>query len=97
MSTTTVTSGFFVLRVSFFPPQTIKNKELSSGYTTIEKPYPVKSLKMRDRFILTADVDRAEIYPEVEFELSFQVVVGQSPLASVTKHQGPLYTPSFFN
>lgn len=56
---------------SFFPPQTIKNKELSSGYKIIQKPYPEKSLKMCERFILTADMERAEIYPEVWFELAF--------------------------
>ncbi|XP_075960070.1 NACHT, LRR and PYD domains-containing protein 1 homolog [Anarhichas minor] len=61
--------AFLTLHVFLIPrdpalQQTIKNKELSSGYKMIEKPYPVNSLKMRDRFILTADMDTAEIYPE---------------------------------
>ncbi|XP_049898906.1 NACHT, LRR and PYD domains-containing protein 1 homolog isoform X3 [Epinephelus moara] len=42
----------------------IQNKELSSGCRVIQKPYPVKSLKMRDYFILTVDMDTAEIYPK---------------------------------
>lgn len=42
----------------------IQNKELSSGYKMIQKPYPAKSLKMRDYFTLTADKDTAVIYPE---------------------------------
>ncbi|XP_049432360.1 uncharacterized protein LOC125888799 isoform X2 [Epinephelus fuscoguttatus] len=42
----------------------IQNKESSSGYEMIQKPYPAKSLKMRDCFTLTADKDTAEIYPE---------------------------------
>lgn len=49
----------------------MKNKALSMGYKMIQKPYPEKSLKMRERFILTADKDGAEIYPEVRFELFF--------------------------
>ncbi|XP_068571553.1 NACHT, LRR and PYD domains-containing protein 1 homolog [Cebidichthys violaceus] len=61
--------AFLTLHVYLIPrdpalQQTIKNKELSSGCKMIEKPYPEKSLKMRDRFILTADMDTAEIYPE---------------------------------
>ncbi len=44
-------------------------RELSYGYKAIRKPHPEKSLKIRDRFILTADLDGAEISPEVRFEL----------------------------
>ncbi|KAK9517965.1 hypothetical protein VZT92_023295 [Zoarces viviparus] len=60
--------AFLTLHVYLIPrdpalQQTIKNKELSSGYKMIEKPYP-ESLKMRDRFILTADMDTAVIYPK---------------------------------
>ncbi|XP_044060961.1 NACHT, LRR and PYD domains-containing protein 1 homolog isoform X2 [Siniperca chuatsi] len=59
--------AFLTLHVFLIPrdpalQQTIK--ELSSGYKMIEKPYPVKSLKMRNHFILTADKDSAEISPE---------------------------------
>lgn len=61
--------AFLTLHVYLIPrdpalQETIKNKELSRGYKMIEKPYPEKSLKIRDRFILTADKDGAEIYPE---------------------------------
>ncbi|XP_074504542.1 uncharacterized protein LOC141775267 isoform X3 [Sebastes fasciatus] len=61
--------AFLTLHVYLIPrdpalQQTIKKKESSSGYKIIQKPYPEKSLKMRDRFILTADLDSAEIYPE---------------------------------
>ncbi|XP_039668560.1 NACHT, LRR and PYD domains-containing protein 1b allele 2-like isoform X1 [Perca fluviatilis] len=61
--------AFLTLHVYLIPrdpglQQTIKNKELSSGYKIIQKPYPEKSLKMRERYILTADMDHAEIYPE---------------------------------
>lgn len=61
--------AFLTLHVYLIPrdpalQETIKNKELSNGYKMIQKSYPAKSLKMRDRFILTADTDSAEIYPE---------------------------------
>ncbi|XP_050928185.1 NACHT, LRR and PYD domains-containing protein 1b allele 5 isoform X2 [Lates calcarifer] len=61
--------AFLTLHVYLIPrdpalQQTIKNRALSSGYKSIPKPYPEKSLKMHDRFILTADVDSAEVYPE---------------------------------
>ncbi|XP_051276516.1 NACHT, LRR and PYD domains-containing protein 1b allele 5 isoform X2 [Dicentrarchus labrax] len=61
--------AFLTLHVYLIPcdpaiQQMIKNKELSSGHKMIPKPYPVKALKMRDRFILTADTESAEIYPE---------------------------------
>ncbi|XP_073342572.1 NACHT, LRR and PYD domains-containing protein 1 homolog [Pagrus major] len=60
--------AFLTLHVYLIPrdpalQQTIKNKELSSGYQMIQKPYPEQPLKMRDRFILTADKEGAEIYP----------------------------------
>ncbi|XP_037636209.1 uncharacterized protein LOC119494420 isoform X2 [Sebastes umbrosus] len=61
--------AFLTLHVYLIPrdpalQQTIKKKESSSGYKMIQKPYPEKYLQMRDRFILTADLDSAEIYPE---------------------------------
>ncbi|XP_059202302.1 NACHT, LRR and PYD domains-containing protein 1 homolog [Centropristis striata] len=61
--------SFLTLHVYLIPrdpalQQTIKNIELPSGSKMIPKPYPQKSLKMRDRFVLSADVDAAEIYPE---------------------------------
>ncbi|KAM6952838.1 caspase recruitment domain-containing protein 8-like isoform 2-T3 [Lycodopsis pacificus] len=53
--------------------QAIKNKELSSGCKMIEKSYPVKPLKMCEHFILTADVDTAEIHPkDFDFELVYE-------------------------
>lgn len=42
--------------------------ELSDGYK-IRKPHPEKSLKIRDKFILTADLDDADISPKVWFEI----------------------------
>ncbi|XP_078027637.1 NACHT, LRR and PYD domains-containing protein 1a allele 5-like [Epinephelus lanceolatus] len=39
-------------------------RELSYGYKIIRKPHPERSLKMQDRFILTADLDGADIYPK---------------------------------
>ncbi|XP_049901701.1 uncharacterized protein LOC126391181 isoform X2 [Epinephelus moara] len=45
--------------------QEVDKRELSYGFTKILKPHPEKPLKMRDRFILTADVDGAEIFPEI--------------------------------
>ncbi|XP_027132722.1 NACHT, LRR and PYD domains-containing protein 1b allele 2-like [Larimichthys crocea] len=61
--------AFLTLHVYLIPrdpalQETMKNKALSMGYKMIQKPYPEKSLKMRERFILTADKDGAEIYPE---------------------------------
>ncbi|KAE8286041.1 Caspase recruitment domain-containing protein 18 Caspase-1 inhibitor Iceberg [Larimichthys crocea] len=61
--------AFLTLHVYLIPrdpalQETMKNKALSMGYKMIHKPYPEKSLKMRERFILTADKDGAEIYPE---------------------------------
>ncbi|XP_037636211.1 NACHT, LRR and PYD domains-containing protein 1b allele 1-like isoform X4 [Sebastes umbrosus] len=61
--------AFLTLHVYLIPrdpalQQTIKKKESSRGHKMIQKQYPEKSLKMRDRFILTADLDSAEIYPE---------------------------------
>ncbi|XP_049439400.1 uncharacterized protein LOC125893023 isoform X15 [Epinephelus fuscoguttatus] len=44
--------------------QEVDKRELSCGFTKILKPHPEKPLKMRDRFILTADVDGAKIFPE---------------------------------
>ncbi|KAM6935595.1 uncharacterized protein PEZ65_005936 [Lycodopsis pacificus] len=35
------------------------------GYRLIQKPHPEKSLKLNDSFILTTDLDGAEIYPEM--------------------------------
>ncbi|XP_037636216.1 NACHT, LRR and PYD domains-containing protein 1 homolog [Sebastes umbrosus] len=61
--------AFLTLHVYLIPrdpalQQTIKKKESSSGSKMIQKPHPEKYLQMRDRFILTADLDSAEIYPE---------------------------------
>ncbi|XP_045901969.1 uncharacterized protein LOC123968962 isoform X2 [Micropterus dolomieu] len=38
--------------------------QLSYGYKVIRKPHPEKSLKMRDHFILTADLNGAKISPK---------------------------------
>ncbi|XP_049930410.1 cytolytic toxin-alpha-like [Epinephelus moara] len=63
------TKTFLTLHVYVIPcdpalEEKIQNKELSSGYKMIQKPYPAKYLKMRGYFILTADMDAAEINPE---------------------------------
>ncbi|XP_034087089.1 caspase recruitment domain-containing protein 8-like isoform X2 [Gymnodraco acuticeps] len=61
--------AFLTLHVYLIPSdpalqQTIKSKELSSGYKMIKKPYPQKSLKMGKYFTLKANMDNAEITPE---------------------------------
>ncbi|XP_036929634.1 uncharacterized protein LOC119005785 isoform X16 [Acanthopagrus latus] len=62
-------TAFLTLHVYLIPcdpglQQELNRRQFSSGYRAIQKPHPEKSLKMRDRFILTADLDGAEIYPE---------------------------------
>lgn len=47
----------------------MKQREVPHGYKAILKPDPEKSLKILDRFTLTADVDGAEICPQVWFEI----------------------------
>ncbi|KAL3044958.1 hypothetical protein OYC64_013263 [Pagothenia borchgrevinki] len=61
--------AFLTLHVYLIPSdpalqQTIKSKELSSGYKMINKPYPQKSLKMGKYFALKANMDSAEMTPE---------------------------------
>ncbi|XP_030250078.1 uncharacterized protein LOC115567528 isoform X3 [Sparus aurata] len=62
-------TAFLTLHVYLIPcdpglQQELNRRQLSSGYRAIQKPHPEKSLKMGDRFILTADSDDAKIYPE---------------------------------
>ncbi|KAM9353589.1 NACHT, LRR and PYD domains-containing protein 1b allele 3-like [Symphorus nematophorus] len=62
-------TAFLTLHVYLIPPdpglqQELDKKKLSQGYEIIQKPYPEEPLTMNDRFILTADLDAAEIYPE---------------------------------
>ncbi|KAL7393373.1 hypothetical protein ABVT39_009841 [Epinephelus coioides] len=62
-------TAFLTLHVYLIPcdpglQQEMDKRELSRGYKIIQKPHPEKSLKMRDRFILTADLDNADICPE---------------------------------
>ncbi|XP_073341134.1 uncharacterized protein [Pagrus major] len=62
-------TAFLTLHVYLIPcdpglQQELNRRQLSSGYKAIQKPNPEKSLKMGDRFILTADSDDAKIYPE---------------------------------
>ncbi|KAL7395357.1 hypothetical protein ABVT39_015098 [Epinephelus coioides] len=61
---TSLTLHVYVIPCDPALEEKIQNKELSSGCRVIQKPYPEKSLKMRDYFILTADMDTAEIYPK---------------------------------
>lgn len=49
--------------------QAMDKMQLSYGYKVIRKPHPEKSLKMRDRFILKADVNGAKVSPKVRFGL----------------------------
>ncbi|XP_076742259.1 uncharacterized protein LOC112432184 [Maylandia zebra] len=62
-------TAFLTLHVYLIPrdpglQQVIKQREVPHGYRAILKPDPEKSLKILDRFTLTADVDGAEICPE---------------------------------
>ncbi|KAL6109536.1 uncharacterized protein ACO6RY_12638 [Pungitius sinensis] len=62
-------TAFLTLHVYLIPRdpgllQELDRWMLSNGYKVIQKPHPEKSLKMKDRFILTADLQGAEIYPE---------------------------------
>ncbi|KAM7421387.1 hypothetical protein PAMA_015494 [Pampus argenteus] len=62
-------TAFLTLHVYLIPRdpglgQEMDRRELSYGYKVIRKPHPEKSLKMNDCFILTTNLDRAEIYPE---------------------------------
>ncbi|KAM6935594.1 uncharacterized protein PEZ65_005935, partial [Lycodopsis pacificus] len=45
--------------------QELDKRNESYGYRVIRKSHPEKSLKMNDSFILTTDLDGAEIYPEM--------------------------------
>ncbi|XP_071325372.1 uncharacterized protein [Trachinotus anak] len=44
--------------------QTVDKMEISYQYEKIRKPHPDRSLKMKQGFILTADIDTAEICPK---------------------------------
>ncbi|XP_049439529.1 uncharacterized protein LOC125893087 isoform X1 [Epinephelus fuscoguttatus] len=62
-------TAFLTLHVYLIPcdpglQQEMDKRELSRGYKIIQKPHPERSLKMQDRFILTADLDSADICPE---------------------------------
>ncbi|KAL7394009.1 hypothetical protein ABVT39_019294 [Epinephelus coioides] len=62
-------TAFLTLHVYLIPcdpglQEEMDKRELSYGYKIIRKPHPERSLKMRDRFILTADLDGADIYPK---------------------------------
>ncbi|XP_049903289.1 uncharacterized protein LOC126392119 isoform X18 [Epinephelus moara] len=61
-------TAFLTLHVFLIPCdpglQQEMDKRESRGYKIIQKPHPEKSLKMRDRFILTADLESADICPE---------------------------------
>nr|XP_033495575.1 uncharacterized protein LOC117265273 isoform X13 [Epinephelus lanceolatus] len=62
--------AFLTLHVYLIPcdpglQEEMDKRELSYGYKIIRKPHPERSLKMQDRFILTADLDGADIYPKL--------------------------------
>lgn len=56
---------------------------LSYGYKLIRKPHPEKSLKMKDCFILTADLEKAEISPEVCLQLLFNFLKALDTIVTV--------------
>ncbi|XP_039974219.1 uncharacterized protein LOC120784446 isoform X2 [Xiphias gladius] len=63
-------TAFLTLHVYLIPcdpglQQTMDKRALSYGYKIIHKPHPEKSLKMQERFILKAELDGAEICPEM--------------------------------
>ncbi|KAK9528563.1 hypothetical protein VZT92_012716 [Zoarces viviparus] len=60
---------FLTLHVYLIPrdpglEQELDKRNESYGYRIIQKPHPKKSLKMKDSFILTTDLDGAEIDPQ---------------------------------
>ncbi|XP_039475976.1 uncharacterized protein LOC116330579 isoform X8 [Oreochromis aureus] len=62
-------TAFLTLHVYLIPrdpglQQVMRQREVPHGYKAILKPDPEKSLKILDRFTLTADVDGAEICPQ---------------------------------
>ncbi|KAM7383065.1 hypothetical protein PAMP_002748 [Pampus punctatissimus] len=62
-------TAFLTLHVYLIPHdpglgQEMDKRESSYGYKVIRKPHPEKYLKMNDCFILTTNLDHAEIYPE---------------------------------
>ncbi|KAK9514205.1 hypothetical protein VZT92_027688 [Zoarces viviparus] len=56
---------FLTLHVYLIPRDPGLEQELDERYGLIQKPHPEKSLKMNDSFILTTDLDGAEIGPEM--------------------------------
>ncbi|XP_068592430.1 uncharacterized protein [Cebidichthys violaceus] len=61
-------TAFLTLHVYVIPrdpglQQELDKREISYGYKVIRKPNPEKSLKIKDRFILTAVLEGAEINP----------------------------------
>ncbi|XP_047454100.1 NACHT, LRR and PYD domains-containing protein 1 homolog [Mugil cephalus] len=69
-------TAFLTLHVYLIPrddglKQAITQEKLSEGCKEIRKTKPEKSLKFRNRFLLTADVDGAEIYPEEGLKLRY--------------------------
>ncbi|XP_041635726.1 NACHT, LRR and PYD domains-containing protein 1-like [Cheilinus undulatus] len=63
------TKEFLTLHVYLVPPdhdvqQTVERKETSYGSIIIPKPNPDKSLEMQDHFLLTANMNTAEINPD---------------------------------
>ncbi|XP_038566685.1 NACHT, LRR and PYD domains-containing protein 1 homolog isoform X2 [Micropterus salmoides] len=62
-------TAFLTLHVYLIPrdpglQEAMDKMQLSYGYKVIRKPHPEKSLKMRDHFILTADLNGAKISPK---------------------------------
>ncbi|XP_054477351.1 NACHT, LRR and PYD domains-containing protein 1 homolog [Anoplopoma fimbria] len=62
-------TSFLTLHVYLTPrdpglQQKLEKIELPDGYKVIRKPHPAKSLKMNDWFILSTDLDGAEICPK---------------------------------
>ncbi|XP_035991410.1 uncharacterized protein LOC105924485 [Fundulus heteroclitus] len=78
-------TAFLTLHVYLIPrdpalQQKMDQRETSNGYKVIRKPDPEKSLKVKDYFILSSDLDAAEVSPK-ERKLRYQK--GEPPFFEV--------------
>lgn len=56
-------------------PQKIDDRKLSSGYKIIDKPHPVEPLKIKNLFLLSANLDTAVISPKVRFLVTVEKII----------------------
>ncbi|XP_041843855.1 uncharacterized protein LOC121641650 isoform X2 [Melanotaenia boesemani] len=71
-----INTAFLTLHVYLIPrdpglQQKMDLEKTSCGHKIISKPPPTRSLKMRERFILTASVEEAVIYPREAVKLKY--------------------------